>query len=187
MLFEDPSLICLSVGFLSLILNLIALPFSPTSPPPTQAPLVAPVLPVAGLIMHRHVLIALLRFHLPTLADTMLRFSQYISTYSNGALSPPRVVASAVASVGVETVVPPLPTSPAVYPIICLRRAIEKHDHRACTARMHTPATRSATATATAIPITFTSTTANAAATVRYLTIDRSMGMKSAPTIRYTI
>ena len=126
-LFECPSLICLSVGFLSLILNIIALPPSPTSPPPTQAPLVAPVLPMAGLIMHRHVLTALLRFHLPTLADAISRFSQYISTYSNGALNPPRVVASAVASVGVETVVPPPPTPPAVYSIICLRRATEKH------------------------------------------------------------
>ena len=126
-LFECPSLICLFLGFLSLILNLIALPPSPTSPSPTQAPLVAPVLPMAGLIMHRNVLIALLRFHLHTLADTILCFSQYISTYSNGALNPPRVVASAVASVGVETVVPPLPTLPAVYPIIYLRPAIEKH------------------------------------------------------------
>jgi len=35
---ERPSLTCLSVGFLSLTPNLIALPPSPTSPPPTQAP-----------------------------------------------------------------------------------------------------------------------------------------------------
>src|SRR5258706_2578720 len=80
------------------------------------------MLPIAGLIMHRHVL----RFHLPTLADTILR-SHCISTYSNGALNPPRIVASAVGGVGVETVVPPLPTPPAVYSIIRLRRAAEKH------------------------------------------------------------
>src|SRR5258706_16438665 len=129
------------------------------------------MLPIAGLIMHRHVL----RFHLPTLADTILR-SHCISTYSNGALNPPRIVASAVAGVGVETVVPPLPTPPAVYSIIRLRGRQKNTDHRACTAHAHTPATRNATATAT--PITSTSTTADAAATVRYLTIDRSTGMK---------
>ena len=93
--FERPSLICLSVGFLSLIHDLIASPLSPTSPSPTEAPLVAPMLPMAGLIIHRHVLIGLFRFHLPTLADTTLRFSHYISTYSNGALNPLCVVASA--------------------------------------------------------------------------------------------
>src|SRR5258706_12736728 len=49
-------------------------------------------------------------------------------------------------------------------------------NHRACTAHAHTPATRNPTATAT--PITSTSTTTDAAATVRYLTIDRSTGMK---------
>ena len=133
-LFERPSLICLSVGFLSLILNLAALPPSPTRLSPTQAPLVAPMLPMAGLIMHQHVPIALFRSHLPTLADTMLRFSHCISTYSNGALNPPRIVASttysrgnvSVAGVGVETVVPPLPTPPAVYSIICLRQTTEK-------------------------------------------------------------
>ena len=37
----------------------------------------------------------LVSFHLPTLADTILRFSHCISTYSNDALNPPRVVASA--------------------------------------------------------------------------------------------
>ncbi len=81
------------------------------------------------LIVYRHVHIALLRFHLPTLAGTILRFSHCISTYSNGALNPPRIVASAthsrgyvsVAGVGVEIVVPPLPTPPAVYSIIFLR------------------------------------------------------------------
>ena len=93
-LFEHPSLICLSVGYL------IAPPPSPTSPSPTQAPLVTPMLPMAGLVMHRHVLIALFRFHLPTLADTILRFSHCISTYSNGALNPPRIVASATHSRG---------------------------------------------------------------------------------------
>ena len=69
-------------------------------------------------------------------------FSHFISPYSNDALSPPRIVASAthsrghvsVVGVGVETVVPPLPTPAAVYSIISLRRA-------------HTPATRSATVT----------------------------------------
>ena len=116
-LFERPSLVCLSVGFPSLILNLIAQPPSPTSPSPTQAPLVAP----ADM--------CLFRSYLPTLADTILRFSHCISTYSNGALNPPRIVASAtysrghasVAGVGVETAVPSLPTPPAVYSIICLR------------------------------------------------------------------
>ena len=93
----------------------------------TQAPLVAPMLPMAGPIMHRHVLIVFLRFDLPTLADTILRFSPCISTYSNGALNSPSIVASAVAGVGAETVVPPLPTPPAVYSIVCPRRAIEKH------------------------------------------------------------
>src|SRR5258706_8431974 len=84
-----------------------------------------------------------------------------ISTYSNGALNPPRIVASAVAGVGVETVVPPLPTPPAVYG--GRQKNINHPDHRACTAHAHTPATRDATAPAT--PITFTSTTANAPAT----------------------
>jgi len=78
-----------------------------------------------------------------------------ISTYSNGALNPPRIVASAVAGVGVETVVPPLPTPPAVY-----GGRQKNTDHRSCTAHAHT------------------STTANAAATVRYSTINRSMGIK---------
>ena len=45
----------------------------------------------------------------------------------NGALNPPCIVASAVAGAGVETVVPPLPTPPAVYSIICPRRETEKH------------------------------------------------------------
>ena len=56
------------------------------------------------------------------------------SKYSNGALNPPRIVASAthsrgpvpVAGVGVETVVRPLPTPVAVYSIICLRQTSEK-------------------------------------------------------------
>ena len=117
--------------FSPLMLNLIALPPSPTSPSPTQAPLVAPLvapmLPMAGLIMHRHVHISLLCFHLPTLEDTILRFSQYISTYSNSALNPPHIAAFAVTGVGVETVVPPLPTPPAVCSIICPWQATEKH------------------------------------------------------------
>src|SRR5258706_4044036 len=103
------------------------------------------MLPMAGLIMHRHVLIALFRFHLPTLADTILRFSHCMSTYSNSALNPPRIVASptysrgpvSVAGVGVETVVPPLPTPPAVYSIICLRGRQRKADRRVRTARAH--------------------------------------------------
>src|SRR5258706_4604341 len=85
-----------------------------------------------------------------------------ISTYSNGALNPPRIVASAVAGVGVETVVPPLPTPPAVYG--GRQKNIDHPDHRACTAHAHTPTTRDATAPAT--PITFTSTTAKSASTV---------------------
>ena len=162
-------------------------------------------------------LVVLFRFHLPTLADTILRFSHCISTHSNGESNLPRIVASAthsrgdvsVAGVGVETVVPPLPTPPTVYSMICLRRTTEKANRRAHTVRAHTPANRTPTATAT--PPTFTSATANAAATstpsgvtrplssscscssysdrhstlatkrhppVRYLTIDRSMGMK---------
>src|SRR5258706_5575429 len=52
-----------------------------------------------------------------------------ISTYSNGALNPPRIVASAVAGVGVETVVPPLSTPPAVY-----GGRQKNTDHQACTA-----------------------------------------------------
>ncbi len=51
--------------FLSVILNLIALSSSQTSPSPTQTPLVAPMLLMAGLVMHRHVLIALFRSTCP--------------------------------------------------------------------------------------------------------------------------
>ena len=161
-LLEHPSLICLSVGYL------IAPPPSPTSLSPTQAPLVTPMLPMAGLIMHRHVLIALFRFHLPTLADTILRFSHCISTYSNGALNPPRIVASATCSrgrvcvtgVGIETVVPPLPTPPAVY----LSTSNDRKSRPPSThgARAHT---NNSQRNSNSSPITFTSTTANAAAT----------------------
>ena len=56
----------------------------------------------AKLIMHRHVLIALLCFHWPTLADTLLRFSRCISTYSNGPLNPPRIIAATLASTRVR-------------------------------------------------------------------------------------
>ena len=124
-LFELPSFICLSVRFLSLILNLITPPPSPTSPSPTQAPLVIPMLPI-----HRHVLIAFCRFHFPTLADTISRFSHCISPleYSNGALNSHCIVASvthsrgyvSAAGVGIEAVVPPLQAPPTVYSIICL-------------------------------------------------------------------
>ena len=48
MLFDCPPLICLSVRFLSFMLNLIALP------------------PIAKLSMYRHILIALFRSQLPT-------------------------------------------------------------------------------------------------------------------------
>ena len=36
---------------------------------------------MAGLIMHRYVLIILFCFHLPTLADTLLRFSLYFDIF----------------------------------------------------------------------------------------------------------
>ena len=49
-----------------LILNLIALPPSPTSSSPTQASSAAPMLSMAKLIMHRHVRIVSLRFLLST-------------------------------------------------------------------------------------------------------------------------
>ena len=108
-----------------------------------------------------HVLLALFRFHLPTLTDTMLRFSHCFSTYSNGALKPPRIVASATHSRGhVETVSQHRPLSTQLF---CLRRTTEKGRSLTRTARAHTPVNRNATATPT--PITFTSTTANAAAT----------------------
>ncbi len=62
-----------------------------------------------------------------------------ISTYSSGALNPPRIVASAthsrghvpVAGVDVETIVPPLPTPPAVYSITAGDRKRKKADRRA--------------------------------------------------------
>ena len=46
---------------ISLTLDLIAIPTSPTRPPPTQAPLVAPMLSIAKPIMHQHVRIAFFR------------------------------------------------------------------------------------------------------------------------------
>ena len=73
-LFERSSLICLSVSFFSLILNFIALPPRLRA----QAPPAVPMLPMKKLIMHRHVPIGLFRFHLPTLADTILRFWRHI-------------------------------------------------------------------------------------------------------------
>ena len=52
------------------------------------------------LSMHRHVLIALSHFQLPTWADTISRFSHCFSTYFNGALDPPYIIASATRSRG---------------------------------------------------------------------------------------
>src|SRR5258706_16415344 len=114
-----------------------------------QAPLVAPMLPCF-------------------VSTCPLWQTQYCaSLIFQCALNPPRIIAPAthsrghvsVAGVGVETVIPPLPTPPAVYSIICYGGRQKKADHRACTVRAHTPATRTSTATAT--PITFNSTTAN--------------------------
>ena len=56
------SYLCASQSSNSLILDLITLPPSPTSPSPTQASSAAPMLSIAKLIMHRHVHIAVFRF-----------------------------------------------------------------------------------------------------------------------------
>ena len=102
-------------SFPYLIVNLIAPPPSPMSPSLTQAPPAAPMLPMEKLIMHQHVLIALFRFDLPSLADTILRFSHCISTYSTHAPNPPRIIASAThlrgRCVGVESAVSPSPNT----------------------------------------------------------------------------
>ena len=53
---------------ISLILDYIAIAPSPTNPPPTQAPAPASMLCMVKIIMHLHVLIALLRCPLASFA-----------------------------------------------------------------------------------------------------------------------
>jgi len=120
-LFERPSLICLSVGSIprtqshsATTLAYESIPHASTTGSTHAANGGADHAPTCAY--------RLASFPLAHVADTILRFSHCISTYSNGALNPPRIVASA--GVGVETVVPPLPTPPS---IVCLRRAIENH------------------------------------------------------------
>ena len=99
----------------------------------------APTLLMAKLIMHRHVLNAWPRFHLPTLADTTLSFSHCVSTSIHDALNPPRIVASATHSRGhvsivsavslvsvLKPLIPPCPNTAYCLLNHCLGRATEK-------------------------------------------------------------
>ena len=80
---------------ISLILDLIALPPSPTSPSPTQASSPAPTLSMAKLIMHRHVRIAFFSFPFDHLAHISSSFSFLFFPDDAYALNPPCIIASA--------------------------------------------------------------------------------------------
>jgi len=68
------SYLCTPRPYISLILDLIALPPSPTSPSPTQASSTTPMLSMAKLVMHQHVRIAFFRFPFVCLAHIPSRF-----------------------------------------------------------------------------------------------------------------
>ena len=68
------SYLCSPRPSISLTLHPIAVPPSPTSPSPTQAPSIALMLSMAKLIVHRHVRIAFLRFRLSTWLTLTSRF-----------------------------------------------------------------------------------------------------------------
>jgi len=76
------SYLCAPRPSISLILDLIAVPPSPTSPSRTQASSAAPVLSIAELIMRRHMHIAFFRF--PFVNSRFL-----IAFFPDDALNPP--------------------------------------------------------------------------------------------------
>jgi len=73
------SYLCAPRPYISLILDLIALPPSATSPPPTQASSTTPMLPMAKLVMRQHVCIAFFRFPFVCFAHIAPRFLTAIS------------------------------------------------------------------------------------------------------------
>jgi len=72
---------------ISLTLDLIAVPPSPTSPSPTQAPSMALMQSRRRLIMYRHVCTAFFRFPFVNLAHLISRF--LIAFFPDDALNPP--------------------------------------------------------------------------------------------------
>jgi len=91
------SYLCAPRPSISLILDLIALPPSPTSPSPTQASSTTPMLSMAKLVIHQHVRIIFFRFPFVCLAHVASRFLVAASQWCSESTSH-RIVASAVST-----------------------------------------------------------------------------------------
>jgi len=157
---------------ISLTLHLIAVPPSPTSPSPTQAPSTALMLAMAKLIVHRHARIAFFRFPFVNLAHLTPRF--LIDFFPDDALNPPsssplprprrHVFAAGIA---VSTSDHHFSSSSKHHPrsiIICPRQTTGPSYLPSTSSTYTTPATRSATTIPT--QVTLTRTIANAATTM---------------------
>jgi len=166
------SYLCSPRPSISLTLHPIAVPPSPTSPSPTQAPSIALMLSMAKLIVHRHVLIAFLRFPFVNLAHPNITVSHCLSP--NVALNPPSSSPSPyprrhvfVASIAVSTSGHHFSSSSKDHPwsiIICPRQTTGPSYSPSTSSTRITPATCSATVTPT--QVTLTSTIASAATTM---------------------
>ena len=137
--------ICTPCPSISLILDLIALLPSRTSPSPTQAPSAATILCITRLIMHRHVRVAFFRFPFFNSAHIISRL--LIAFFPDDALNPLHVF---VAVIAVSTSGHHLSSS-------------SKHHPRSIYDGRQDQATSGATATATPTQVTLTSAIANAA------------------------
>jgi len=147
------------------LLDLVAVPPSPMSPSPTQAPSTALMLSIAKLIMHRHVRIAFFRF-------PFVNF--LIAFFPDDALNPPSSSPPPyprrhvfVAGIAVSTSGHHFSSSCKHHPpstIICPRQTTGPSYSPSTPSMCTTPATRSATATPT--QVIFTSTIANVATTM---------------------
>jgi hypothetical protein len=84
------SYLCASRPYISLILDPIALPPSPTSPSSTQASSTAPMLSMAKRIMHRHVRVGHFRF--PFVNPTHITLSHCF--FPDDTLNPPCIIVS---------------------------------------------------------------------------------------------
>ena len=158
------SYLCSPRPSVSLTLDLI--PLSPTSPSLTQAPSTALMIPMAKLIMHRHVRVAFFRFPFVNLAH-ISRF--LITFFPDDALNPPSPLPLPYPRrhIAVSTSSHLLPSSSKHHPrsiLICPRQMAGPSSSPSTQSTCIAPETRSATATPT--PVTITSTIANAATTM---------------------